>query len=126
MIYKKHPLIVYTWAGLLILFLMITYNTTAETQTTLLVIDVLLWFTVFKTYFEQVELTEDRIKYRKIKFIFPHTYEIPYNKVNDVSMSTYLPWFSVVKIKTGNNDNTKLSFFKKAGEIKEFVFEKMK
>lgn len=126
MTYKKHPLILRTWLVILCIFILFTFISSEDPQSMniLIVIDLFLLYIIFQIRYQSVELLEDRIKYRKIKVFFPQTYEIPYKKVNDVAMSTYLPWFAVIEIKTWNNDNTKLSYFQNPSEIKEFIFQK--
>jgi hydroxyacyl-ACP dehydratase HTD2-like protein with hotdog domain len=67
----------------------------------MIVLIIILILKIISIVYEKVELMSDRMKYKKLKyFIFPQTYEIPYNKINDLEMTTYISGLSKIKVLT--------------------------
>ena len=74
----------------------------------------------------RVTVNESNITTTRLNIWYRQTKVIPFEKVNDINFSNYYFWIWVITIKTWNDKETKLMYYKEIDKLYEMICEATK
>ena len=121
--YYKHPVLKILAVILLLASLAWVYFSPMEYVAYIHFARFLFLFSLINVFYERVDLLENRIRHRRLKYlVFPIVNEVMYKHVNDVSTIHVFPGLMIFDVKSWNDDHMRFQYFFPWSVLKEELF----